>query len=187
MSNHPVPDTPVPDTPVPDEKDWTWVLHTPCAECGFWASSVDPVGVGAMIRENTEQWLEVLRSADVRTRPAPAVWSPLEYACHVRDVHVLYLARLEMMLTEVDPHYPNWDQDETAITQRYHEADPAVVAEELLAASTALADRFDQVQGDEWDRTGVRSDGAEFTIASFATYLIHDPIHHLHDAGVGAE
>ena len=125
----------------------------------------------------------MLGADDVRTRPAPTVWSPLEYACHVRDVHVRYLARLEMMLTQDDPHYPNWDQDETAIAQRYHEADPAVVAEELVAASTTLADRFDQVHGHDWERTGVRSDGAEFTIATFAKYFIHDPIHHLHDAG----
>ena len=48
----------------------------------------------------------------------------------------------------------------------------------------ALADRFDLVEGDQWERTGVRSDGAEFTVASFAMYFIHDPIHHLHDVGV---
>ena len=34
---------------------------------------------------------------------------------------------------------------------------------------------------DEWDRTGFRSDGAAFTVATFARYLVHDPIHHLHD------
>jgi hypothetical protein len=32
-----------------------------------------------------------------------------------------------------------------------------------------------------WQRTGSRSDGAHFTIESFARYFVHDPIHHLHD------
>ena len=44
-----------------------------------------------------------------------------------------------------------------------------------------LADSFDRVGRDEWDRTGFRSDGAAFTVATFARYLVHDPIHHLHD------
>jgi hypothetical protein len=26
-----------------------------------------------------------------------------------------------------------------------------------------------------------RSDGARFTVASFARYMVHDPIHHLYD------
>ncbi len=40
---------------------------------------------------------------------------------------------------------------------------------------------------DQWARTGVRSDGAEFTVDSFARYFIHDPIHHLDDVRRGNE
>ena len=177
-------DTDRPLSPVPDDKDWTWVLHTPCPDCGFRATDFGPTDVATMLRANTERWIDVLGTDGVRTRPAPTVWSPLEYACHVRDVHRLYLGRLELMLQHDGPHYPNWDQDQTAIEQRYHESDPAVVAGELRAAATALADRFDEVDGDQWDRTGVRSDGAEFTVATFAKYFVHDPVHHLHDVGV---
>jgi hypothetical protein len=35
----------------------------------------------------------------------------------------------------------------------------------------------------QWERTGARSDGARFSVDSFARYLIHDPVHHLHDVG----
>ena len=45
----------------------------------------------------------------------------------------------------------------------------------------ALADAFDAIDGDQWQRRGRRSDGASFTIATFAQYMIHDPIHHLWD------
>ena len=171
----------------PDDKDWTWVLDTACPECGFRAGDVDPTAVAGLMRDNAAAWEAILTGDDagVRTRPSPTVWSPLEYACHVRDVHVRYLARLEMMLTEDGPHYPNWDQDETAIAQRYHDSDPATVAGELRTAADALAHRFDQVAGEQWDRTGYRSDGAAFTVASFARYFIHDPIHHLHDVRAG--
>ena len=55
------------------------------------------------------------------------------------------------------------------------------MAAELLAAAGTLADRFDGVSGDQWQRTGARSDGAEFTVETFARYFIHDPVHHLYD------
>ncbi len=49
-----------------------------------------------------------------------------------------------------------------------------------MAADT-LADRFAAVSGGQWLRPGRRSDGASFTVETFARYFIHDPIHHLHD------
>ena len=46
----------------------------------------------------------------------------------MRDVYVLYDERLHLMLDRDDPLFPNWDQDETAVTDRYGEQDPSVVA-----------------------------------------------------------
>ena len=164
-----------------DDKDWTWVLARPCPECGFDARSIDPADVGGMIRDAASSWQRVLSRTEVAARPAPEVWSPLEYACHVRDVFGVYLGRLDRMLTEDGPRYENWDQDATAVAERYHEQRPAAVAVELTRAAATLADRFDEVQGEQWARTGYRSDGADFTVDTFARYFIHDPIHHLWD------
>jgi hypothetical protein len=91
------------------------------------------------------------------------------------------------MLENDDPTYPNWDQDETAVRERYSDQDPVVVASEIEAAAAGLAGRFDTVHGEGWDRTGSRSDGARFTIESFARYLLHDPVHHVHDVERGYE
>ncbi len=168
-------------TIVPDTKDWTWVLGRPCPECGFDTSSFGPAELPAMIRANAAAWQDVLRAADVAGRPAPGTWSPLEYGCHVRDVLRLYDYRLTLMLTEDDPLYPNWDQDETAIADRYGEQDPAAVAAGLAEAAEAIASRFAAVTSDQWPRKGRRSDGAQFTIETFARYFIHDPVHHLYD------
>jgi DinB superfamily len=169
--------------PVPDGKDWTWVLDRTCPECGLDTRQVQPENVGALLRDNASGWRSVLAGpeASVRARPTPYVWSALEYGCHVRDVFRLYDERLHLMLTEDGPHYPNWDQDATAVQARYSEQDPAQVCAVLLEAAQSLADGFDRVEGDQWQRTGVRSDGASFTVATFARYLVHDPIHHLHD------
>lgn len=166
----------------PDTKDWTWVLDRPCPECGFDAGAIEREEVAAMLRRNARTWQALLaQSATARERPRADIWSLLEYGCHVRDVCRLYLERLELMLAEDGPDFLNWDQDATAVEMRYDRSDAATVATELTEAADMLAARFDAVTDDQWSRTGFRSDGAAFTIESFARYFIHDPVHHLHD------
>ncbi len=149
---------------VPDDKDWTWVLERPCPECGFDAAAVaSRVRGGPAARQRRRLAARAAQPDDVvRRRPADDRWSPLEYACHVRDVCALYTERLVLMLREDDPLYPNWDQDVTAVEARYGEQDPAVVSAELAEAAAALADGFDGVRGEQWLRPGRRSDGARF-------------------------
>lgn len=159
------------------------MLDRPCPECGFDASTLDPTDVGAAIRDNARCWADVLARPDVTRRPAEATWSPLEYACHVRDVFTLFDERLHRMLDEDGPHFANWDQDTTAVAERYDQQDPAVVASELAAAADEVAASFDDVQPDQLARRGFRSDGAEFTVRSFGRYFVHDPVHHLYDVG----
>jgi hypothetical protein len=172
-----------PDAIVPDDKDWTWVLTKSCPECGFDATAIEATDVAGMIPTNANSWQTVLQRTDVRVRPTADIWSPLEYACHVRDVFDLYNLRLHLMLDEDAPTFANWNQDVTAVEQRYGAQNPVAVAIELNSASERLAASFGEVRADQWHRTGLRSDGAHFTIDSFARYLIHDPIHHLHDVG----
>jgi hypothetical protein len=165
----------------PDTKDWTWVLERPCPECGFDTRAFRREEVGAMIRGVAAEWREILAHPAARERPRPDMWSPLEYACHVRDGFRLYDERLGLMLTQDDPLFANWDQDQAAVERDYGGDDPATVAQELVDAGESLAQRFDAVRDDEWERRGRRSDGAAFTIETFARYFIHDPIHHVHD------
>jgi hypothetical protein len=168
---------------VPDTKNWTWVIEKPCPECGFDASTVEREQVARLLRENAAAWPAVLRRPDVRERPDDNTWSPLEYAAHVRDVFRVFDGRLELMLTRVDPLFANWDQDATAVEQKYGEQDPATVSDELVEAAEQLAHAFERV--DDWSRTGRRSDGVEFTVDTFARYLVHDPTHHLWDVTKG--
>jgi len=156
----------------PDTKDWTWVITQPCPDCGLDAASVEYEDIPRRITENAAAWVEVLQRPDVRARPRPQVWSPLASACHVRDVLVLFDQRLQRRLA---------DQDATAVHARYDEQDPAAVAEQIPPAAAQLAHRFAQVT--DRSRAGRRSDGAVFTVDSFARYLLHDPVHHLHDVG----
>lgn len=165
----------------PDTKDWTWVLERPCGECGFDAVTVDPRALGDAVRSTVPRWQAALARPDARVRPLPTVWSPLEYGAHVRDVLRVFDERLGLMLTQHDPLFANWDQDATAVAERYDLQDPAVVSDELTAAAAAIAARFDAVPAGAWDRPGRRSNGSVFTVESLGVYFLHDVVHHLWD------
>ena len=77
-----------------------------------------------MLLANAAGWQPVLTGpADPRQRPAADVWSLLEYACHVRDVFRLYGRRLQLMLTQYEPHYPDWDQNAAVHDPVHHLCD----------------------------------------------------------------
>ena len=118
-------------------------------------------------------------------RPDAEHWSATEYACHVRDVFRLFDTRLGLMLDQDDPLFANWDQDVTAVEDGYATQDPATVAAELLAAGDVIAASFDGVTDEQRSRVGRRSDGAVFTVDSFARYFLHDPVHHVWDVEQG--
>ncbi|GIJ00071.1 DinB family protein [Sediminihabitans luteus] len=167
----------------PDTKDWTWVLERPCPECGFEASSVTPDAVGALVRAVVPRYVEVLARPDARDRPAPDVWSALEYGAHVRDVFGVFDVRLASMVEGDAPEFANWDQDATALADDYASQEPAVVARELEIAADRVAGRFDAVVPDQWERPGLRSNGSRFTVRTLGQYFAHDVVHHLHDVG----
>lgn len=157
------------------------MIGTACPDCGFDGSVLAFRDVPAVIAENTAAWPEQLARPDVRQRPDDHTWSPLEYGAHVRDVHRKTTGRLRLVLSEDDPAFPNWDQDATAVAERYGEQDPALVSRELTEAAEAAVAAFTAVPDAALARTGRRSDGSVFTVATLATYWAHDPVHHLWD------
>jgi DinB superfamily len=163
----------------PETADWTFVIDEGCGQCGF--SAQDVGSTGDRLRATIPRWREALSRKDAADRPEPTVWSPLEYACHVRDTCRIFRDRLELMLREDDPTFANWDQDATAVEDDYFHQVPAVVAGQLAAEAEATAAAFDAVQPGQWERTSRRSNGSVFTVRTFAIYFLHDVEHHLHD------
>ena len=168
---------------VPDAKDWTWVLDRKCPDCGFDASACAFAEVPELVRRNASRWERLLAEGAIHpVRSDPGVWSPLEYACHVRDVYERFHARIVLMLTEWNPLFPNWDQDATASADHYDQQEPGAVVDRLgLMAAEAMAVRLEAVAPTDLRRPGRRSDGAQFTVDTVARYMIHDPIHHVWD------
>jgi hypothetical protein len=164
-----------------DTKDWTWVLHRACPQCGFDASELHREDIGTRLLQGARAMCAALERPGVGDRPAPAVWSPLEYACHVRDVFRVFDDRLVQLLVVEDPDLANWDQDAAALTGGYAGQDPVDVSAQLWDDAQPLAARYNGLEDTQWDRTATRSDGARFTVLSMGQYLVHDVVHHVWD------
>jgi hypothetical protein len=125
-------------------------------------------------------------AAVVRRRPAPEVWSALEYAAHARDVLAFYRRRVERVLDEDRPTFdavgPISPPERVA---GYSDEAADVVAEQLADESTALAELLGALTPEQWQRIGLSSegDGAERTVRVLAERAAHDPSHHLLDVG----
>ncbi|MEV0706395.1 DinB family protein [Nocardia aurea] len=188
---------------VPDVKNWTWVLDETCPECGFAAADTAFDAVPPLAREYAGRLAATLTRPEAALRPTDSVWSPLEYAAHVRDVCRIFAYRTAIAARTVasDPRVPafdargvsaaeaadgvpvfsDWDQDATAIADRYGEQDPAIVARELVDAAEIVAHAIESVPPADRGRHVRRSDGSAFTVESLARYFVHDVIHHVHD------
>jgi len=168
-----------------ESKNWTWVNERPCDECGFDASTIEASATDRVLARAVDDWSELFGRHDVerlRRRPDPATWSPLEYACHVRDVLDLLDLRIDRVVREEHPTFDDWHPDDRAEAGRYDlEIDPVAVLARLVTNAHRVIDRIGGLSVLDWRRRGTRADGLEFTAAFITTYLTHDVVHHLHD------
>lgn len=166
-----------------------------CSECGFDASSMSEADLVAACTAFARKFKPPLTrflpgehgDAVVRHRPAPGVWSPLEYVAHTRDVLAFYRDRITRVLEEERPTLSAagfGSRDEEA---RYHDEDRVAVAEGVAAEATALADLLGGLGDGGWARVGLSSDGsgAERSVRVLAERAVHDAHHHLLDVGRG--
>ena len=91
---------------------------------------------------------QILRSSPaVEVRPAPTVWSPLEYGAHVRDVLRDHrpAARADARPTTTRSS-PTGTRTRPRATERYGEQDPEQVAEDLEAAAQRLVSQIAEIE-----------------------------------------
>jgi DinB superfamily len=160
-----------------------------CAECGF-VYDLDRAEI--VRRLNTDAEIFVARvddlGDDARRRPAPEVWSPLEYACHVRDMLRIQRDRVDLIQREDRPTLVPMGRDERVIDDRYNEQDPAVVTRELLGAARSLCELLDSLEATGWERSGHYTyPTTELrTVEWIGNHTVHELQHHGHDIGADA-
>lgn len=174
------PEVPPPEVPG-DDRDWTFVIDQGCTECGFQPFPAHQMS--QRLRSAAQRWRPVLERDDATQRPADQTWSPVEYACHVRDMIGVLEQRITAMLHHNTPELADFDGDAEAVAREYWRADPQKVLAQLTQSAQRTADLVDMVEDKQWDLPGRRSDGFEFTVVTLCHYIGHELEHHLYDVG----
>jgi hypothetical protein len=162
--------------------------HEVCEACGFDGGQYDDASLIAAVQELGPRWRALLAGAgeELRRRPAPDVWSAIEYAAHSRDITALHVFGVEQALTGDEPVYPAIEGDDliASAATSYEGADPQAVVDELdtqarnLAGVAASADRA------QWEY-GITIGGSRSTARRMIEHALHDSLHHVGDVERG--
>jgi hypothetical protein len=158
----------------------------PCDECGFEYELSEAPDAGPAIMAFAHQFGVLLAApgADMGSRREPEVWSPLEYACHVRDMLLVQRERVLAARRIDGPVCEPMGRDERVEHDGYAEQDPADVARQLGDAAMLFANVLARLGPGDWDRTMSYTypERTDRPVRWVAIHAVHEMRHHLLDA-----
>jgi hypothetical protein len=159
-----------------------------CAECGFSDELVQLDAVPGRLRALRTGFSKELASAGtaaVSRRPEPAIWSALEYICHVRDVLLVLRERIIAAQVEDVPAVARMHRDERVTLARYDAHPAPVVLDQLGMAAELCAVAFEALDQAGWARRLLYPwpEPTERDLAWVAGRAVHEGEHHLMDVG----
>jgi hypothetical protein len=156
-----------------------------CPQCGFVYDLTQAAAAGEAINERVSAAVAILgdREVDVRSRRQSAVWSPLEYGCHLRDMLLVQRERVLAALRVDRPDCTAMGRDERVVHDGYADQEPADVARQLGDAALMFGNVLGRLSAHDWNRavvyhfpeTSVRS------LRWVAVHTMHEAQHHLGD------
>ncbi len=161
-----------------------------CPDCGFDPAAVDDAGLSRALTDATAAWGRTLAGVDaglVRIRPEPGTWSAIEYACHVRDALAVFEERLRRTRVEESPRFGWWDHEAAVDDDDYLGQDVVLVTEALSANARMFAAAFGSVPRADLVRSAERRPGERFSIRGMGRFVLHEVVHHHHDARRGLD
>ena len=115
----------------------------------------------------------------LRRKPAPAKWSMLEIACHLRDVESLFLERSAKMASQDRPPLRLISQDELAASLQYNQDDPEAALSEFRSRRTETLALLGALAPQSWQRIGLHPKRGEFSIAAQTELQVSHDANHL--------
>ncbi|MEU7215791.1 DinB family protein [Nocardia iowensis] len=138
-----------------------------------------------MAREHAVEYADLLLtdSPKLRRRPRAEVWSPLEYACHMRDVLLLQRERALAARRMTTPEATPMGRDERAEHDGYADQRPSDVGRQIRDAAQLFANVLERLSGDDWERTLIfpYPEPQEQSLRWLALHTLHELRHHLLD------
>jgi hypothetical protein len=162
--------------------------HERCEACGFDGAAYDDAALLAAVRDLGPRWRALIASAgtELRLRPAPEVWSAIEYAAHSRDITALHGFGVEQALTVDEPVLPGIEADELieSAAATYAAADPEPVVRALESEANRLARLADDAGPGQWSR-GLTIGDERVEVRRLLEHALHDSLHHVGDVERG--
>jgi hypothetical protein len=156
-----------------------------CPQCGFVYDLTQAAAAGEAINERVGAAVAILgdREVDVRSRRRPAVWSPLEYGCHLRDMLLVQRERVLAALRTDRPDCTAMGRDERVLHDGYADQEPADVARQLGDAALMFGNVLGRLSDDDWNRAVVYHfpETSERSLRWLAVHTMHEAQHHLGD------
>ncbi len=163
------------------------MVHEYCAACGFDGAVYDDKSLINSLRALGPRWAAMISGAgtELHERPAPAVWSAIEYAAHSRDITALHVFGVEQALTLDEPAFPAiGDGLVEAAAAGYAGSDPVMVVNEIGQETTRLAQIADDAGPAAWSR-GLTIGDNRSDVRRLLEHALHDSLHHLGDVERG--
>ncbi len=164
------------------------MTHERCDQCGFDGAAYDHDALVEAVRALGPRWRALLDAAgaELRVRPAPGVWSAIEYASHSSDITALHAFGVEQALTGTEPGFPDIAADEMieAAAADYIERHPLAVADAMERESSRLAQAAAAVPPGDWD-LAITVGTERLTVRRLLEHALHDSLHHVDDVERG--
>ncbi|RDI44389.1 DinB family protein [Nocardia mexicana] len=157
-----------------------------CRECGFTYDTAAAPAAGQAIRDGIAEIANVLRDPQVnlRDRRSQTVWSPLEYACHVRDTLLVQRERVLAARRADRVDCTPMGRDERVDHDGYAEQDPRDVARQTSDAALMFTNVLARLAPEDWARIVLYNfpePRTERTLSWVAVHTVHEVRHHLQD------
>jgi MOSC domain-containing protein YiiM len=160
-----------------------------CAECGFdsrkWKTRDAVTLFHALHRLWWEPALAGISAADLNRRPAPEVWSALEYGVHSALVTAMIRWSIEQMVREEGLEFPAVHMADASAADASAALDPVAVLADLDREATAMAATASANHGEGWHNTATNGDGMTVSAKEALVHAAHDASHHFMDVSRG--
>jgi hypothetical protein len=122
--------------------------------------------------------IPLVRQADpaiLTRRPAPGEWSIHENACHLAEVHPLFVRRLDLMLAETDPAITSYDPGRDDPEDALLKLDLEASLQRFAQDRGRIVERLRTLRPDDWARTARHDEYNAYSIFIMFRHLaLHD-------------
>jgi hypothetical protein len=115
---------------------------------------------------------------NLKRRPAPNKWSAHEHACHISDGHMVFLARLELMLSEPHPTIKSMEPSPDEKAGSLLDVDLDEALGKYVRERALVVQRLKELSAEDWQRTAEHEAFSHYSVyIMFRHMLVHEMLH----------